>query len=339
MRPTLLSLISLPWAWFFLNRVISPIRALRLRQLPLERQGPLPLFTGRLTIGAYNICHGLGTAPCSWKNLKRPPRQELEDRLARLADLLEEVRPDLLVLNEVDFASCRTHHINQAAYLAEHAGFPFWVEQTNVDAALFFWRHRYGNALLSRYPLADAHLVRLPGHSWWEPVCWGKKEGLLCSVYPSPEIPLKILGIHLDHRLEATRLKSVRVFDQLLRASPEPCILAGDFNSSPLHYPLATPDPSGQTALSWLLAQGGCQTRPEPEKLPGPGDLTFSTLNPRQVIDWILVPERWRIHSHLVVDARLSDHLLVLMEVEITAEVTGVPNSGGLKDEVQSPLI
>jgi endonuclease/exonuclease/phosphatase family metal-dependent hydrolase len=315
--PACLSVAALPWAWFFLNRATSPLRALRLRQLPLERQGPGPLFTGRLTIGAYNLNHGLGTSSLSWKKAPRPPRQELESRLARLADLLVETRPDLLVLNEVDFASCRTYHLNQAAYLAEHAGFPFWAEQTNVDAALFGWRHRYGNALLSRYPLADPHLVRLPGHTWWEPVCWGKKEGLLCSAYPTPEIPLKILAIHLDHRLEATRLKSARVLDQLRQTSPGTYILAGDFNSSPLHYPLATPDPSGQTALSWLWAQGGWQTRPRPEEMPAPQDLTFSSLYPRQVIDWILVPGHWHIHSHRVVDSGLSDHRLVLTEVEV----------------------
>jgi endonuclease/exonuclease/phosphatase family metal-dependent hydrolase len=315
--PACLSLVALPWAWFFLNRATSPFRALRLRHLPQTRTGPGPPFTGRLTIGAYNIRHGLGAELFSCKKLARPPRQELANRLERLAALLVETKPDLLVLNEVDFASCRTYHLNQAACLAEHAGFPFWVEQTNVDAALFGWRHRYGNALLSRYLLADPHLVRLPGHNWWEPLCWGKKEGLLCSVYPSPEIPLKILGIHLDHRLETTRLKSARVLDQLRRASPGSCILAGDFNSSPLHYPLATPDPSGQTALSWLLAQGGWQTRPRPEEMPAPQDLTFSSLYPRQVIDWILVPGHWHIHSHRVVDSGLSDHRLVLTEVEV----------------------
>ena len=312
-----LSAAVLPPAWFFLNRLTSPLRALRLRHFAQTRTGPVPPFTGHLTIGAYNIHHGLGTRPISWKSLKRPPREELDNRLARLADLLAETRPDLLVLNEVDFASYRTHHINQAAYLAENAGFPFWVEQTNVDAALFCWRHRYGNALLSRFPLNDPHLVRLPGHRWWEPVCWGKKEGLLCGVYPSPEIPLKILAVHLDHRLEATRLKSARVLEQLRRSSPGPLILAGDFNSSPASYPLAMPDPSGQTALSWLLAQGGYETRPRPEERPGPPDFTFSTFNPRLVIDWILVPEHWHIRSRWVVGAGLSDHRLVLMEVEM----------------------
>jgi endonuclease/exonuclease/phosphatase family metal-dependent hydrolase len=315
--PAFLSLLALPWAWFFLNRATSPLRALRLRKLPLERQGSGSPFAGCLTIGAYNIRHGLGAEPFTCKKLVRPPRQELDDRLARLAALLAETRPDLLVINEVDFASCRTYHLNQAAYLAEHAGFPFWVEQTNVDAALFGWRHRYGNALLSRYPLGAPQLVRLPGHNWWEPLCWGKKEGVLCAIHPTPEISLKILGVHLDHRLEATRLQSARVLDHLRRTSPGPLILAGDFNSSPSHYPLATPDPSGQTALSWLLAQGGWQTRPRPEEVPAPRDLTFSTLNPQQVIDWILVPDHWRIQSHRVVDAGLSDHRLVLLDVEV----------------------
>jgi len=319
--PALLSLISLPWVWLLLNRITSPLRAVRLRQLPLESQGPGPLFTGRLTIGAYNLNHGLGANPFSWKKAQRPPRQELDSRMAGLAALLKEANADLLVLNEVDFASFRTYHLNQAAYLAEHAGFPFWVEQTNVDAALFGWRHRYGNALLSRYPLADPRLVRLPGHGWWESVGWGKKEGLLCSVYPSPENSMQILAVHLDHRLESTRLKSVRVIHRLRRTSPGPLILAGDFNSMPAHYPQAAPDPYGQTALSWLLAQGGYQTRPQPGELPGPLDLTFSTLNPCQVIDWIMVPGDWHINSHRVVDTGLSDHRMVLMEVEVAARV------------------
>jgi endonuclease/exonuclease/phosphatase family metal-dependent hydrolase len=135
-------LISLPWAWFLLNRVASPMRAVRLRQMAQEKQGPGPLFTGRLTLGAYNLHHGLGANPFSWKSPQRPPRQELDSRLNRLAALLQETHADLLVLNEVDFASFRTYHQNQAAYLAEHAGYPFWVEQTNVDAAVFGWRHR-----------------------------------------------------------------------------------------------------------------------------------------------------------------------------------------------------
>jgi endonuclease/exonuclease/phosphatase family metal-dependent hydrolase len=168
-------------------------------------------------------------------------------------------------------------------------------------------------------------LIRLPGHSLGESVCWGKKEGLLCSVQTSPENFLNILAVHLDHRLETTRLQSVRVIHHHRRTYPGPLILAGDFNSSPAHHPLATPDPSGQTALSWLLAQGGYQTRPQPEELPGPLDLTFSTLNPQRVIDWILVPGDWHINSHRVVNAGLSDHRLVLMEVEIPVDAARRP--------------
>jgi endonuclease/exonuclease/phosphatase family metal-dependent hydrolase len=314
-----LAFLALPWVWYFLNRITSPLRAVRLRRLPRVGQSAKPHFSGRLTIAAYNLNHGLGMNPSSWKRLKKLPWGELATRLAGLADLLRETGPDLVVLNEVDFASWRTCHKNQAAYLAEHAGFPFWVEQTNVDAAVFFWRHRYGNALLSRFPLAAPQLVRLPGHSWWESLSFGKKAGLLCTVFPATETPMNVFAVHLDHRLETTRLKAVRVMDRIRQASSLPLIMAGDFNSTPARYPLATPDPSGRTALGWLWDQGGYQTRPLPTGMPAPGDLTFSTLNPRQVIDWILVPHHWRILSHRVVAAGLSDHCLVLLEVEIPA--------------------
>ena len=89
----------------------------------------------------------------------------------------------------------------------------------------------------------------------------------------------------------------------------------GGFQFRPVGFPHATPDKGGQTAVSCLLARGAYQTRPIGE--PSQEDLTFSSRKPGAVIDWILVPEGWSIVAKTTINRPLSDHLAIVMEVEI----------------------
>ena len=105
------------------------------------------------------------------------------------------------------------------------------------------------------------------------------------------------------------------MIEEVRKESSLPLIAAGDFNSAPVNFPFATPDTSGETAVSWLLARGAYQTLPIGE--PTQDDLTYYSLRPSAVIDWILVPEGWRINSKTTVNRPLSDHKAVVMEVEV----------------------
>jgi endonuclease/exonuclease/phosphatase family metal-dependent hydrolase len=301
--------------WSLLNRALSPWRAICLRKLETGPV-PAPTFAGRLRLGTYNIAHGRGMPP---DRRLRVGKEGLLTRLNEIARMLRDANLDLVVLNEVDFDSLRSHSINQAEFLARAAGFPFWVEQLNVDMALPWVRMRYGNALLSRYPILTARRLPLVGHSTWESALIGRKQGLFGSIQLDEAHIIGIMGVHLEHRREDRRLMGVKIMDEVRRASSLPLILAGDFNSTPRNYPRATPDPQGQTALSWLLGQGAYQTWPTGP--PRREDLTFSSLEPRMVIDWILIPRDWKIMAKEVGGGQLSDHLAVVMEVEVRDEI------------------
>jgi len=86
---------------------------------------------GRIRIATYNICKGKGNEANT-----RPMEQaaEMFARLDAIAGLLVSEKADIVVLNELDFDSLPTGRINQAEYIAKKAGFPFLVEQRDVEA-------------------------------------------------------------------------------------------------------------------------------------------------------------------------------------------------------------
>lgn len=307
----LLSLLALAVGWFLLNRALSPWRALRLRKTELP-EGPRRDFAGRLRIGAYNIAHGRGAFSKHWRALTQAT---ILGQVKKIAQLLREANLDILVLNEVDFDSVWFQHLNQAGLIAREAGFPFWAEQRNIDMALPFARIRYGNAILSRYPILAARRLPFVGHSALETVLMGKKQGLLCTLELSAAHRIQVLAVHLEHRREAPRLRAAQMMEAVREASALPLIAAGDFNSAPADFPHATPDPHGETAVSWLLARGAYQTLPT--TAPSRDDLTYWSVKPSRVIDWILVPPGWKIISKTALPRPLSDHKAVVMEVEV----------------------
>lgn len=296
--------------WYIVGRLTSPWRAIRVRSLPPAEMAGKVHAPAELRIAAYNIAHGRGLAASNWDGGDR------DTRLARLRDiarLLKEARPDIVVLNEVDFRAVWSGHVNQAEFIAREAGFPHWVEQRNFELAFPFVSLSWGNAVLSRFPITDARVVDYPGYSAWEAVLAGKKRGALCTVEFSAGEEVRLLAVHLEHRSEATRVASARVIQRVRGESRLPLICAGDFNSSPVGYPLAGRDDSGQSALSLLLEGGGFNTLPKGS--PGADDFTFPSVAPDRVIDWVLVPADWRIVSKYVLPVGHSDHTPVVVTV------------------------
>ncbi len=304
---------TIPMWWFLLNRALSPWRAVRMKKVELSGS-PHAVSGGCLRIGTYNIAHGRGPGP--YKNSRELlAKEDVLKRLTQIAQLLREERLDIVVLNEVDFDSLWSGHLNQAEFIAREAGFSFLAEQRNIDMAIPFTRIRYGNAILSRYPLLAARRLPFAGHRALETIFIGRKQGLLCTVKVSETCSIQVLAVHLEHRQESTRLRAAKTIEEVRKGSSLPLIAAGDFNSAPVGFPHATPDSGGQTAVSWLLDRGAYQTRPIGE--PSQEDSTFGSRKPGAVIDWILVPEGWSIISKTTINRPLSDHLAIVMEVEI----------------------
>ncbi len=290
------------------DRATAGSRRIRLHRAALKST---PVSADRLKIAAYNIAHGRG--PHS-DNFGGGGRQKRSERLAEIAQLIKKHDPDLVVLNEVDFDSLWSYRVNQAERIAQLAGYPYRVEQRNLDLGVFWILGlRFGNAILSKYPLSSCHFIQYPPYSKLETWLAGQKSGVVCTVESTP--PFDITAVHLSHRSESLRVRSAEQLLALQRKSPRPGVLAGDFNSTRANFPRARKDPSGRTAIG-VLASSGLWSIP-PEQAPKDEQLTFSSRAPRAVIDWIAAPSAWCVHRHTPLLSLLSDHRPVLSELSV----------------------
>ena len=303
----LLAVLLLPYVF---SRLASPWRYLSVHSAA-DVGGPQTSTSGRpLRIACYNIAHGRGVAESNWEGGDRAQRIA---RLDQIAGLLRTMDADVVVLNEVDFDSSWSDSTNQARYLAEKAGYPHWAEQRNFDFRLLAWTWRFGNAVLSRYPITDAQVADLPGYSTWETVLVGKKRGLICDIDVDGR-PVRVIGAHLSHRSESLRVSSATAIVDIAATSPWPTIVAGDLNSTPPGFPKSAAGHDGTNAIAMFDKSGRFQRSPTDRPLSD-ADLTFHSVEPSSVIDWILIPADWRFLQYTVGSSQLSDHRPIYADV------------------------
>jgi endonuclease/exonuclease/phosphatase family metal-dependent hydrolase len=254
-----------------------------------------------------SVCHGWGGD----KNKFKRDQQAIIKRLDEISAMLADEKPDIAVLEEVDFDSLLTGRMNQAKYIAEKTGYSYRVEHKNVDArTLFSFSERFGNVLLSRYPVSKASLVSFPGHKKWETIMGGKSTAMLCDIEISSKNRIRVLATHLASFSEEVRVKSAKIIEKTRKASTLPFLVVGDLNSAPDGIPNHNLY-KGENAMDILLAGGGFITLPL--KDPAPSDFTISA----GIVDWILVPPSWNITARRVPELMASDHFPVVMEMEL----------------------
>lgn len=144
--------------------------------------------------------------------------------LDRIVRVIRHYHPDLVFLQEVDEGVRRSRHDRQVELLAEELGFGHFVYQNNVAVK----GGHYGNAILSRYPLAEkldldltvplkkrrrALIARTELQFGRE-----RRDLLLCNAH------LGLLGVE-----RIAQIKRILGLDQL-RDQPNPAIVGGDFN-------------------------------------------------------------------------------------------------------------
>ncbi len=268
-------------------------------------------------ISCYNIAHGRGLAASNWDGGSKAERQQ---RLDDIAALLWEIDADVVVLNEVDFDASWSHGIDQSAYLAQNAGYPYSLKLRNLDFRLGLWRWRFGNAVLSRHQILRAQEIEMPDYATWETALAGKKRAMLCEIDVGGE-HLSLIAAHLSHRSEDLRVESAqRLLDYVDRLH-KPVVIAGDLNSAPSGFSGSVKTATGQNAID-VIDQSGLYLRYPKHPPIETSQHTFRSDRPSRVIDWVLVPKPYELESYEVVDSLLSDHRPVIVEIRIggTAE-------------------
>lgn len=228
----------------------------------------------------YNIHHGEGVD------------RKLD--LSRIAELVQEIDPDIVALQEVDNEARRSGGVDQASELAKLTGMQV-VFGKNIELQ----GGGYGNAILSKHEIASSSNQHLPL------LDDGEQRGLLVAEIklPSQTTPLYFLATHLDHRRpDEERFQSAETIVNWAKEHPDHvAILAGDMN-----------DVRGSRVLdklseAWTIAG-------EKEQPTVPVDA------PTRQIDFVLGRKgQWRTVSSKVLDeAVASDHRAIVVVLERT---------------------
>jgi endonuclease/exonuclease/phosphatase family metal-dependent hydrolase len=215
-----------------------------------------------------------------------------------LAAIAQEIRawhPDIVSLNEVDSDAARSGRTDEASYLAQATGMNdvFGANLVQSDG------HRFGNAILSRYPVRESANIHLPRTSGSEP------RGMLHAVLRVEGRTVDFYSVHLTQGAVAglpQRVAQAEAITRVLRASHRPTILAGDLNSVPGTLPV-------RILRGYLLdaqEQGGT----------GSGD-TVPAGAPVNRIDYVLYDNHFRPTpgGTQVLPSSSSDHRAVLSEL------------------------
>ncbi|MGP9016859.1 endonuclease/exonuclease/phosphatase family protein [Streptomyces sp. BR1] len=238
-----------------------------------------------LTVLTYNIHHGAGAD------------DSLD--LDRIARVVKDSGADIVGLQEVDrhFAA-RSDFVDQASWLADRLGMHLvYGANLNEDPARSGGsRRQYGTAILSRFPVLDAHNTLLPHPRQ------GEQRGLLAADINVRGTTVRMLNTHLEHTSQTERLAQADAINQVIDESGRPTVLVGDLN--------ATPDTREVTTLTKHLR--------DQWRAVGDGDgYTFDVSNPRKRIDYVLTSRGIGAQSADVLDSDASDHLPVRAEISV----------------------
>ncbi len=292
--------------WYAIARATDGTRQVRVVQDSNRPAAPPAFAPGEpLTVAAYNIAHARGLADTNWAG-------DRDARLRELAALIASWDADVVVLNEVDLDATWSGRTNQARVLAERAGYAYRAEQCNYDLWLPGFRIRFGNAVLSRYPIGSARAIDYPAVRGWESAAFGRKRGLVCTLDLGAGRQVRVVAVHWDTRDAAVRAGSAAALAELARDGGPPLIAAGDFNSSLLDDSASSTDVAGLVETGLFVWAG--------DTPDGPAPASFPSDTPTRLIDYILAQPPLTLSRFRVVASRLSDHRPVVAEVRWPAE-------------------
>jgi endonuclease/exonuclease/phosphatase family metal-dependent hydrolase len=216
--------------------------------------------------------------------------------LDALAKIINELNPDFVAMQEVDFKVNRSKKYDLATELG-------WrTKMAPIFArAMYYDGGEYGEGALSKYSFLSTRNVPLPYIEGQEP---------RAAVEIVVELPSKdtiaFVGTHFAHEGNAGRELQAKRINEVFSKNKYPTVLAGDLNARPGSVPINT--------LEEIWASTYDKTNPEP---------TIPSHNPRSKIDYVMFypKNRWKVlDKKVIADTYVSDHCLYLVTLELLEE-------------------
>ena len=215
--------------------------------------------------------------------------------LLDIAEFLKEENADVVALQEADQASTWSGDFNHVEFLAEAAGYPWFVSAVHVDNSF----GTYGTAILSKVPIENAlgfTFAPTPpttnkGYSLIQ-IDWG-------SDNTQQKFLIDIVSVHLDFSRKSKREAQLDELALTLATRDNAAIILGDFNSEWL----------SEEKVIQKFAEHGRYRAYQPEV-----DAFHSYSNKR--LDWALLSNELEFADYFVSDETLSDHKPIVVQIK-----------------------
>ena len=147
--------------------------------------------------------------------------------VARVAEALAALEPDVVALQELDVGRVRTGRVDQAHEIARRLDMA-----CHFHAALTVEEERYGDAILSCFPERLVQVGPLPGYG---PIPQLEPRGALWVEVEIDGVPVQVINTHLglvprEQQIQATWLAGPTWLEHPRCQGPR--ILLGDFNAT-----------------------------------------------------------------------------------------------------------
>ena len=142
--------------------------------------------------------------------------------IPRIGEVIRAADADLVALQEVDQGTQRTFEQKQLEMLARYTGL-----YGRFAKAIDFQGGEYGQAILSREPIAGFEIHQLPNES-------GREQRIAVeAVVDFQGKEIHFISTHLDHSSEELRKRQADRLVELFESGDGVVILAGDLNATP----------------------------------------------------------------------------------------------------------
>lgn len=205
----------------------------------------------------------------------------------KIASVINDAQPDIVGLQEVHRRTWQSRFRDQAAELERLTGMSLYFGRSFGDD-----RKDYGNAILTRGKIVDAHVERLPGT--------GEPRTLLAATIAINGFELHTYVTHFAAwgRFGAkTRIVQAEAVAKIAEQSKLPFVLIGDFNSSPASEELRVFRDDKLVASCFV-------------------DSVVTHRATRQCLDYIFVDPGWDIRDTRVLQHGPSDHYPLVAELD-----------------------
>lgn len=242
----------------------------------------------KLTVMCYNIRHCApyyGTSETTVADVNN------------VAEVIKKIKPDVILLQEVDQCTKRSLGIDQAKELARLAGYPYYYFFKQKD----FQDGAYGAAILSSFFLSEIENHDLPKEYNGLSITGSNVLGTAKIKFNETEIYLAVT--HLSVTQSERDSQFPVILKELSLKKESPVIVAGDFNSKP-----------DNSIIKKLDEDGFVRTNTDPMKFTIPSNA------PNRELDYIAYkPQKcFSVISHTVITGvNASDHLPIVSVLNV----------------------